>query len=767
MYPALPVTPDRSARRFLAEFTRRALLILRMNIHHSIGQASGTVDPLPLALWGGLECTVARIRDQFRNQVRETGHHDRMDDLERMAALGLRTLRYPVLLETISPDHPGQQDWAWHDARLQRLRELGIALIAGLVHHGSGPAYTSLVDPAFAQHVAAHAGRVARRYPWITDYTPVNEPLTTARFSGLYGHWYPHGRSMETFLRTLVNQCRAVVLSMQAIRRVNPAARLVQTDDLGKAFSTPLMQHQADYENERRWLSFDLLCGRLDRQHPWHGTFLGAGIGARELAFFVDTPCPPDIIGINHYLTSERFLDHRLAMYPGFHHNTTASHRYVDVEAVRVDLPARQIGPEARLREAWERYGLPVAVTEAHHGCSRDEQVRWLMEVWNAAQRLRSEGADIRAVTVWSLLGAVDWNSLLQHQNGFYEPGVFDVRASPPRRTVLAAATASLAATGDFDHPVLDRAGWWKREERFYRPRVPSGRLRVVGSPRRLLITGASGTLGQAMSRICHLRGLDHNLLTRRDLDIADTASIEAALQGYRPWAVINAAGYVRVADAEREAGRCFRENTEGAALLAGACARLGIPYVSFSSDLVFNGALGRAYAESDAVDPVGVYGRSKAEAEQRILAAHPEALVIRSSAFFGPWDVYNFAHATLHGLAQGRRTQAPASKAVSPTYVPDLAHATLDLLIDGASGIWHLANQGHVSWHGFARMLADAAGLDADAVTVSDHGAALAVLALTSERGIVMPTLEHGIDRYLHDSQDRWRMAVGQGLGG
>ncbi|MDB5931833.1 MAG: family oxidoreductase [Polaromonas sp.] len=738
-----------------------------MTIHPSTDLAAGMATRPPLELWGGFECTVARIHDGFRNQIKETGHHDRPEDLDRVAALGLRTLRYPVLLETIAPEHPDRQDWSWHDARLGRLRELGISPIAGLVHHGSGPAYTSLVDPAFPDIVAAHASQVARRYPWISHYTPINEPLTTARFSGLYAHWYPHTRSLAVFLRALVNQCRAVVLSMQAIRRVNPAARLVQTEDMGKVFSTPLLQYQADYENERRWLSFDLLCGRVDSQHPWHGIFLKAGIGERELAFFAEAACPPDIIGINHYLTSERFLDHRLEMYPGFMREANDLHTYVDVEAVRIDLPARQTGPEARLREVWERYRLPMAVTEAHHGCSRDEQLRWLMEVWNAAQRLREDGADIRAVAVWSLLGAVDWNSLLQHRNGFYEPGVFDIRSDPPRPTALAAATASLATTGDFDHPVLDRAGWWKREERFYRPRSRNSKLRVVGSPRRLLITGASGTLGQALSRVCHLRGLDHTLASRRDMDIADAASIDAALQSLRPWAVVNAAGYVRVADAEHEAGRCFRENTEGAGLLAEACARLGIPYVSFSSDLVFNGALGRPYRESDAVDPQGVYGRSKAEAEQRILAAHPQALVIRTSAFFGPWDVYNFAYATLNGLARGRRMQAPAAAAISPTYVPDLAHAVLDLMIDGASGIWHLANRGHVSWHGFAVMLARAAGLDAHAIGVADAGAAPAVTVLTSERGIVMPTLEHGIHRFLHDSHDHWRMAVGQGTGG
>ncbi len=721
----------------------------------------------PLALWGGLECTVVRLGDAFRDQSVETGHQRRPEDLDAIAALGIRTLRYPVLLETIAPKHPEQQDWRWHDDRLARLRRLGIAPIAGLVHHGSGPRYTHLLDAAFPEIVAAHAGRVAARYPWITQYTPINEPLTTARFSGLYGHWHPHGTSVAVFLRALVNQCRAVVLSMQAIRAVRPDAQLVQTDDLGKTFSTPGLQAQADYENERRWLSFDLLCGRVDTSHAWYPAFIKAGISAAELAFFVEADSKPDILGINHYLTSERFLDHRLAMYPG--HFQDGAHRpdYVDLEAVRIDLPAREIGPEARLREVWQRYGLPMAVTEAHHGCTRDEQLRWLMEVWQSARRLQGEGVDLRAVTIWSLLGAVDWNTLLRENNGFYEPGAFDVRSEPPRPTVLAEASRSLALTGDFSHPVLDRAGWWKREERFYpvghaRPR---GKLRVVGSPRRLLITGASGTLGQAFSRLCRLRGLDHDLLTRRELDIADPVSVAAALEAYRPWAVINAAGYVRVSEAEGESARCFRENAEGAALLAEAVGRLGLPYLTFSSDLVFDGRLGRAYVESDALSPAGIYGQSKAAAEARIVAAHPGALVVRSSAFFGPWDRYNFAYATLRDLASGRRVQAPAHLAVSPTYVPDLVHAALDLLIDGAGGLWHLANLGTVSWHGFARQLAEAAGLDADAVQASPQGTPLAT-ALVSERGLIMPSLTHGIERYMHDSREGWRVAVGQGDG-
>src|SRR5215218_9741125 len=103
--------------------------------------------------------------------------------------------------------------------------EVGVRPIAGLVHYVSAPRHTCLSDPAFPEKLASYARAVAERYPWVEDYTPVNEPLTTARFSGLYGHWYPHGRDGRTFARALLNQLRGVVLAMRAVREVSPAAR--------------------------------------------------------------------------------------------------------------------------------------------------------------------------------------------------------------------------------------------------------------------------------------------------------------------------------------------------------------------------------------------------------------------------------------------------------------------------------------------------------------------------------------------------------------
>src|SRR4051794_36129168 len=259
----------------------------------------------PLELWGGIECTVARIGDDYRDQSRETGHCERLDDLDRIAALGIRTVRYPVLWESVAPDGPESAQWSWQDERLARLETLGIRAIAGLCHHGSGPRYTSLLDDAFPEHLARHAAMTAERYPHLELSTPVNEPLTTARFSALYGHWYPHATEYTSFLKALLNECKATVLAMRAIRQVRPDAKLVQTDDFGKTFSTPQLAYQAEHDNERRWLSFDLLCGRVDRDHPFWGWLTYSGVPESDLELFLEGDCAPDIIGINHYLTSE------------------------------------------------------------------------------------------------------------------------------------------------------------------------------------------------------------------------------------------------------------------------------------------------------------------------------------------------------------------------------------------------------------------------------------------------------------------------------
>lgn len=710
-------------------------------------------------LWGGLECTVNRVGERFGDQIHATGHQHRVEDIGHFAAIGLQAIRYPLLWERISPDSPDRCDWSWTDERLARLRQLDLRVIAGLVHHGSGPRYTSLVDDDFASGLAEHARRTAERYPWISDWTPVNEPLTTARFSTLYAHWYPHARSERLFWLALLNQIDGTRLAMREIRRVNPAARLIQTDDLGRTYATASLREQARFDNMRRWAGWDLLCGMVTRDHPLWDRMAGYGLEDR-LSAILDDPCPPDVIGINHYLTSDRFLDHRLQRYPHHVHGGSEVQLYADVEAVRVLEPPPQ-GLEGALRETWDRYRLPVAVTEVHNGCTREEQLRWVAQAWDIAMRLNGEGLSVEAVTIWSLLGSVGWNTLLTRP-GHYEPGVWDVSSGQPRPTAMIPLLRSLS--GNAERPLAATgAGWWQRPERMVHPPVarPAPMAQHIGLGREvraikpLLICGATGTLGQAIAGACRLRNIPYVLTRRADLDLSDDRSIEEALDRIQPWAVANAAGWVRVDDAEDEEGPCLTANAAGAIALARACGERRIPTLSFSSDLVFGGDKGAPYVEGDAIRPCNNYGISKARMEEGIAALDGAHLIIRTAAFFSPHDQFNFAHAVIQTLRSGRPFAAADDLVITPTYVPHLTSTALDLLIDGETGIWHLSNGEALSWAEFARRVAQRCGHDPALIQGVPHAgfgwkaARPANAALASDRGAHLPPLSCAIDHF------------------
>jgi dTDP-4-dehydrorhamnose reductase len=141
--------------------------------------------------------------------------------------------------------------------------------------------------------------------------------------------------------------------------------------------------------------------------------------------------------------------------------------------------------------------------------------------------------------------------------------------------------------------------------------------------------------------------------------------------------------------------------------------------------------------------------------AESALLALGEPPLIVRTSAFFGPWDPYNFLATSLPTIANGIPVAAAEDLIVSPTYVPDLVSATLDLLIDGECGVWHLANGGETSWAQFARRAAEAADLDAGLI-IGKRASELGYRAprprysaLTSARGSLMPSLDDAIARY------------------
>ncbi|HEX2546721.1 MAG TPA: family 1 glycosylhydrolase [Ramlibacter sp.] len=640
-----------------------------------------------LELWGGYECTVNRVQDGWYDQTLFGGHQHRLADLALFAGLGVRSLRYPALWERMSPDDPDQCDFCWTDERLPELQRLGIDPILTLCHHGSGPHYTDLLQDSFATGLARHAAAVARRYPWVRDWTPVNEPLTTARFSALYGYWYPHTVDEGLFWRALVNEIDATRLSMHAIRAVNPDARLVQTDDLGYCHATEPLKCEADFQNQRRWMGWDLLCGMVVPGHPLWERLCAFGLEDR-LRAIADDPCPPDIIGINHYLSSERLLDHRIALYPNRSVadkdlGNCAGVAYVDIDAVR-HMKEPPLGLPALLQQAWERYHLPIAVTECHNGATRDEQVRWFVEVWQNAQELRAGGMDLRAVTAWALLGSYDWNRMVTRFAGHYEPGVFDVRSGEPRPTLMARVLRRLAHGQPVHVPPLHAKGWWRRA-RLGEPRRQRYEMRpedrIPDGPQPLLIVGDDGPLTHLAVRACETRALHY---------VRNTGELAASIRGLQPWAVLD------TRDREGLAGPRLRDpDALGArSSVAQICAREQVPCALFTS----------AFGPGLAAEALSL----------------PGVLVARTGPVFTPWDAQAEPVRWIDALESGGSAEIDGHAHWHSVYGPDLLDGVLDLLLDGAEGGLNFVPRERISAGEFARQLAVHVDCDASRVVVT-----------------------------------------------
>lgn len=712
-------------------------------------------------IWGGIECTINRVGDQYYDQLEYSGHYRRKEDIAHISGLGVKKLRYPILWEFHEKKKGSRIDWTWSEKQLNSIRNFNIEPIVTLLHHGSGPSFTNLLDVQFPELFAAYAAKVALKFPWINFYTPVNEPLTTARFSGLYGFWFPHKNNDVNFVKMLLNQLKAVVLAMREIRKINPNAKLIQTEDLGKTYSKPALEYQALFENNRRWLTFDLLTGNFFPDHPMWQYFLRLGIPVNDIRFFIDNPCVPDVMGMNYYVTSERFLDEEIDKYEKSTHGSNELQTYADVEAVRVPHN-HKTGLKILLREAWERYKVPLAVTEAHLNCSREEQLRWINEIWQNCCDLTKENIPVLGVTAWSLFGAYGWNKLIISSEKDYESGVFDVRSGQVRPTALATFIKNISRENTFSHPVTCIPGWWKRNIRYLHSfgiRDKSLSEMNIDLPSPLLILGKSGTLGKAFARACGFRKIHYVLLGRNNLDITFPDQIENIITKYKPWCIINAAGYVKVDEAEFESKRCFNENAYGVQCLADYCEKNKIKLVTFSSDLVFGGSKTSPYLEDDEKDPLNIYGKSKALAEQLAFAVNPEVLMIRTSTFFSPFDQFNFVYHTLNSLRSGKAFKVANDIFISPTYVPDLVNVALDLLIDDEKGIWHLSCGEEWSWGQLSLQIAEAAGLDnsllklvsSDEMFFKAPRPKYSVLGTT--KGILLPGFEDGLRRYFEES--------------
>lgn len=363
-------------------------------------------------------------------------------------------------------------------------------------------------------------------------------------------------------------------------------------------------------------------------------------------------------------------------------------------------------GPGRLLREAWERYRLPLVVTEAQLNCTREEQMRWFAEIWRDADTLRRhEGVDVRAVTLWALLGAFNWTNLLTRDDpDGYEPGAFDLRAPEPRPTALATLARTLARDGDTDHPVLRVPGWWKRPERFacepadaHQPLAPAifqkeGSADPASCP--LLIIGRDRALVQAFNVICRERALTVEFLDPCRLAGSEPTAVRDLLASIAPWAVVYSPEEAKEPNGNSD-GRIGRQEVGiTSRLLAQVCAERDISLLIFSSDHRIN-AKDPDLADKNDLPSAAATQPVEPTVVDPFVAARPEALSVFTDVRFGPWDEDDLVLTAVRALTVGKMSGLPTDRPFTLSYLPDLVQTSLDLLLDGATGAWNLSNTG------------------------------------------------------------------------
>lgn len=230
----------------------------------------------------------------------------------------------------------------------------------------------------------------------------------------------------------------------------------------------------------------------------------------------------------------------------------------------------------------------------------------------------------------------------------------------------------------------------------------------------RVLLFGSNGQVGHALAGLAQSNHQSHKTspsqwipLTRQDCDLADAASIRAAVERLRPDAIVNAAAYTAVDKAESDREACYRVNANAPGVMAAAAARVGAKLIHYSTDYVFDGTKGIPYTEQDPTGPRNVYGAAKLAGEQAVLDDYPEALILRTSWVYSSHGA-NFLKTMLRLGSERPELRIVADQHGAPTSAESIAAATWRILEMAEQGRWsggvhHMTAAGETTWYDFA----------------------------------------------------------------
>ncbi|MDP3779189.1 MAG: dTDP-4-dehydrorhamnose reductase [bacterium] len=280
-----------------------------------------------------------------------------------------------------------------------------------------------------------------------------------------------------------------------------------------------------------------------------------------------------------------------------------------------------------------------------------------------------------------------------------------------------------------------------------------------------IVVIGKTGQLGASLMVQASYFGFQAIGYGKEELDIQNTADVRAEIERIRPMAVVNASAYLVLRDCEEHPDIAAEINTHAVERLACLCRDLGVLFVHYSTDYVFDGEKGAPYGEDDESRPLQVYGISKREGEKKAVDAYPAGtLIIRTAGLYGGLTGSkakggNFVLNMLRDAKLRDKIDVGSDQTTSTSFSDDVAGGTFKLLIASApGGIYHLVNESVCGWHTFGAEVLRMAGANASVVPVvraeiagamrrPRYSALLNIKA--ASLGIVLPTWQDALARY------------------
>lgn len=374
----------------------------------------------------GIEDTFVPQADEGERPLDEyelTEHYQHFhSDLGLARDVGCEFMRWGVPWYRVNPA-PGEWDWSWVDRVMERFDELGIRPIIDLLHYGT-PLWVEreFAHPDFARFFEEYAARTAERYATtVTDYTPVNEPMIHARFSGDIGYWPPKLKGAQGYNRIAMALAEGFVRAQRAISDVlGPDATFVHVDASALFAGDVDGGHRelVDLQRQQSFLVEDLVTGRVDGQHPLLASLNAGGVSDDVLAWFRDNAVAPDVMGVNYYPRHSTQLMQEGVVHAG---------GFID------PWPTEDLGVsglEQLMRTYAERYGAPVMLTETCVTDTPEVRIDWLDRSVACIDGLRAEGMDIVGYTWWPLFDMYEWtyrHATTPRADALLTMGLFDL----------------------------------------------------------------------------------------------------------------------------------------------------------------------------------------------------------------------------------------------------------------------------------------------------------------------------------------------------